>query len=78
MNRIKNQSRKKACYGKIKYATMTEAAEAARSAERHYKAWLTPYPCRYCGGFHFGHPPRQVRQSIIARRKAGTYKAPDV
>jgi len=72
--KLKHQSKARACKGKVKYGTMGEAALAAKSAERHYRAWFTAYQCRYCGGYHFGHPPRQVRQSIIDKRKAGTYK----
>jgi hypothetical protein len=27
---------------------------------------LVAYGCDFCGGFHFGHPPRRVRQAISA------------
>lgn len=30
--------------------------------------WLTPYRCQFCRGFHYGHPPKRVRQSIAAHR----------
>ncbi len=25
--------------------------------ERGYQGHLSPYPCRFCGGYHFGHTP---------------------
>ena len=48
-----------------------DAAEqaAATAACRRAHAWIVAYGCRFCGGHHIGHPPRNVRQAIKARRE---------
>ena len=32
--------------------------------------WLQVYKCRFCGGWHVGHPPAEVRRAM-ARKRAG-------
>lgn len=65
----KRAQRRKACTGKTRFATH-QAAAAAAAALRHNKpgtGLLTTYLCPFCSGYHFGHPPARVRQSIAAR-----------
>lgn len=68
----KRRIRRKVCGKKVRYATQ-EAAQAAIIALTRAKGWLgymVPYRCPFCGGFHFGHPPRQVRDAMGARASA--------
>ena len=61
--------RRKACTGKQRFGTEQDARRAIWSlrSRKPDSGWLTAYKCRFCGGFHFGHPPRRVRQAISAR-----------
>ena len=45
------------------------AASDAYEKLRWAHAWIVAYGCRFCGGHHIGHPPRNVRQAIKARRE---------
>lgn len=61
--------RRKACTGKVRFATEADARNGITSLRRKgVTDWLTPYRCSFCNGFHFGHPPRRVRQAINAGR----------
>jgi DNA-directed RNA polymerase subunit RPC12/RpoP len=65
----KRRLRRNTCGHKIGHTE--EAARAAIRALRRtgaVLAALTPYRCPYCGAFHIGHPPRNVRQAIQARQ----------
>jgi hypothetical protein len=66
----KRAIRRKACRGKVRYVTQAEAAAGAGRARRLHGAvgLLSAYHCQFCGGFHFGHPPRRVRQAMAAGR----------
>lgn len=68
----KRALRRKACSGKRRYGTEEEARAGIAGLRRKEPAtgWLTTYKCRFCGGFHFGHPTRRVRQAIAARGRA--------
>lgn len=65
----KRRLRRKACTGKVRYETAQAAQHAATAACRRAHAWIVAYGCRFCGGHHIGHPPKNVRQSIKARRE---------
>jgi hypothetical protein len=63
--------RRKACTGKTRFPTH-EAALASLchlKRKRQITDFLTPYHCRFCGGFHFGHPPRGIRKSLSDKKK---------
>lgn len=51
----------RSCLGKIRYETFEAAAIASRRpaewVRRH--GYMQPYACRYCGGYHYGHPIRR-------------------
>lgn len=36
--------------------------------------WLTAYRCRFCNGFHFGHPPAHVREAIAHNQMERSFK----
>jgi len=65
----KRRLRRNACTGKIRYSTSLEAQHAAAAACRRSASWIVAYGCRFCGGHHIGHPPKNVRQSIKDRRE---------
>lgn len=61
--------RRKACSGKIRFQTEAEARKSISGLRRKgVTDWLVTYRCSFCHGFHFGHPPRRVRQAINAGR----------
>jgi hypothetical protein len=37
--------------------------------KRRPSGYMTAYRCKFCNCFHFGHPPKRIREAIIARRK---------
>lgn len=62
----KRALRRKACGRKQRYGSAEEALAALKSLTRA-KGWLgymAPYRCAFCHGFHFGHPPKKVRQAM--------------
>lgn len=62
----KRAIRRKACGKKARYESQ-EAALAALKAftrDRGFRGYMAPYRCAFCGGFHYGHPPRGVRQAM--------------
>jgi hypothetical protein len=64
----KRAQRRRACEGKRGFETIEDAKAAAREYALSFGDSLTPYRCRFCGRFHVGHPPKEVRQAIAARR----------
>ena len=66
----KRSLRKKSCDGKQKYDTQSKAELAAKIVGKNIGGqWLTAYKCEFCGKYHIGHPPYNVRRSIISRKK---------
>jgi len=46
-----------ACTRKIRYTTARAAKNVMRAAAKRGKIVLVkPYKCRFCGGWHLGHP----------------------
>ena len=64
----KRNLRKKNCTNKVRYQTLDLAQSAARDANKR-TTWINAYKCQFCGGFHIGHAPYNVRQSILARQQ---------
>lgn len=65
----KRAIRRKSCKGKVRYTSQPAAQAAIGRLRRNTKStgWFTAYACQFCGGFHFGHTPRRVRQAMGAR-----------
>lgn len=68
----KRAQRRKACSGKQRFEAEWEARRAIRNLRKQtgQHDWIVTYRCEFCGGFHYGHPPARVRQSIAAQAKA--------
>jgi len=64
----KRNVRRKACAGKVRYESIAAAEFAAASGRRKTAEWIIGYGCKFCGGFHIGHPPAKVRQAIKAKQ----------
>ena len=64
----KRRVRRQSCEGKLRYPTQDEARMASNRANSR-TSWIMPYKCNFCGGYHIGHAPNGVRQSVIARQK---------
>jgi len=62
----KRHLRRKSCEGKIRFTDAASAQRAATSHEYAFKHWMVPYPCKFCGGYHIGHPNKKIKQKIIA------------
>lgn len=67
----KRRLRRKQCGDKVKFATSKEAENAAKFRSKDSKAWIASYKCQFCGFYHIGHPPKNVRMSIMARLENG-------
>jgi hypothetical protein len=63
----KRHQRRKSCEGKIRFTDYISARRAATSHQYAYGQWMNPYPCKFCHGWHIGHPPKKVRQAIISQ-----------
>lgn len=59
----KRRIRRKMCEGKKRHASR-EAAMVAVSRLAKKGAYTTPYLCRFCHGWHVGHPSAAVRASM--------------
>jgi predicted Zn-ribbon and HTH transcriptional regulator len=60
----KRRLRRKACTGKRQFADEAAAIAAIKSLTRSqgWQGLLVPYHCKFCGWFHFGHAPANVRR----------------
>ena len=67
----KRRVKRKRCTNKIRYASMDTALQQRKWMLRNATAGtkISAYPCPNCGGFHVGHQPSRVTQSIAARRQ---------
>lgn len=57
----KRRLRRRQCGSKVRYPTREMAKDAMCSVIRNgrkHGGWLHVYPCRFCGGFHYGHRPK--------------------
>lgn len=70
----KRGQRRKACGGKVRYATELDARRALngihRTSGKH--EFVVTYRCDFCKMFHFGRPPERVLRAMEAHaRKKG-------
>lgn len=62
----------KKCDGKARYGSEV-AAERGIVRLREAtgtKDLFTPYRCGFCPSWHFGHPPRKVRERLAEKKAA--------
>lgn len=71
--RIRRKLFNKSCYGKIRFDDKETADKAMWSYRKAYASRMNSYHCKFCGGYHIGHMPYKVRQSI-ADKKANQYE----
>lgn len=59
----KRAIRRRACKGKVRHVDQVAAQTAIRALVRAKgdQGPLSPYRCRFCGGWHFGHTPGAAR-----------------
>lgn len=62
----KRRIRRHSCTKKVAYETQDAAAAAVRRIK--LEGVIFPYKCSFCGKYHNGRPPRNVRKSIKERR----------
>lgn len=65
----KRRLRRNACDGKTRYAEQQAAHVAAGRASERAGAWISSYKCPFCGAWHIGHVPAQVRRARRLRGK---------
>ncbi len=63
----KRRVRAKACDGKVRHASQQDAQHACFLTKKRLSEWLIAYKCKFCKGWHVGHPPRRVRVAIHSR-----------
>jgi hypothetical protein len=59
--------RRKSCNGKVRHGSFKQANTHAKQLRLSNERWVMPYKCKFCGGYHVGHAPKNVRQSIKAK-----------
>lgn len=67
----KRHVRRKQCSGKHRHASQADAIShihSLKSSGRARPGVMTPYRCRFCGGFHIGHTPRSKGYGAGGRR----------
>lgn len=57
----------KSCAQKVRFQTRGEAKKA-RSHTRG-SGPLSVYPCLFCGFFHLGHLPKEIRRGEVDKRE---------
>jgi len=65
----KRHIRRKSCEGKRQFSDHASAFAAASSYWHTFNQPMNAYRCRFCNHFHIGHPSREVRQAMRARRE---------
>lgn len=63
----KRHLRRRACRSKARYNEREDAKRAAWEARQRTGSLIWPYGCRWCKGYHIGHPPKEVIQSVRAK-----------
>lgn len=65
----KRRQRRKACEGKVRHSGPDAAFAVMRALTRRRLDHGKPYPCRFCKGWHIGHPPGSARFAIQKQRR---------
>jgi hypothetical protein len=60
-NRAATWFEQRSCRGKVRMTSRGEARGAARDLIRRGGGTVLPYHCRFCDGWHVGHPMRSRR-----------------
>jgi hypothetical protein len=53
----------RSCVWKVRYHWQRAAERAAAAASERSGDYIAAYGCRYCGGWHIGHPPKAKREA---------------
>lgn len=59
----KRALRRRSCERKVRYKSKKDAKRAIYRTNKR-KGWaghVQAYMCQFCGGWHFGHPPKRKR-----------------
>jgi hypothetical protein len=68
----KRRLRRRSCQTKRRFGSNEEAQAAVRrrvaSSGGKLGGQLLTYRCPFCNGYHIGHPPDRVRQSMASRQ----------
>lgn len=60
--------RRRQCDGKMRHPSQEAAVIAAQRMSKKMRCLITAYWCKFCGHYHCGHAPFNVRQSIRNRQ----------
>jgi hypothetical protein len=59
----KRHLRRRSCEDKVRFESLASASAALRRAyRREYRAPMTTYRCKFCGGWHYGRIPGRYRR----------------
>jgi len=64
----KRAIRRRSCSNKERYNSKTEANRAAFFSRRRTGEWIIAYKCRFQPHWHIGHPTREMKQGLRAKR----------
>lgn len=68
----KRRIKRNSCIGKIRHKTSAGAeAHAKELRDKGERVW--PYRCRFCGGWHVGHPSKMQLIAQAQRRSRFKY-----
>lgn len=70
----KRHIRRKQCSGKVKYGSMDAANIVVDNWHKHGDTFIHAYECKFCGQYHIGHMPKEMRKKAIARMTMGRDK----
>jgi hypothetical protein len=62
----KRRLRRKSCESKIRHPDKTSAILHLKALQRKTDDWLVVYHCKFCKGWHVGHPTHKRKLNIIA------------
>lgn len=62
----KRAIRRRQCSGKHRYESRDSALGGMRALRKNKGVtdMLSAYHCTFCGGWHFGHPPRSIQRKF--------------
>ena len=63
----------RSCRGKVRMTSRGEARDAARHLVRRSGGTVLPYHCRFCDGWHAGHPIRSTGRPAVSDNHVGRH-----
>lgn len=65
----KRALRRRSCESKARFTNGAEAQRSSQKASARSQSLILAYRCRFCRGWHIGHPPYKIRQAYLSKGK---------